>query len=81
MIMKFYKNIKFVDGFLWQDSIEHLHYARTIPGLRICASIKQTKLPSYGAYGAYGLMEKVDNKQTNGIISDSDKSYNENHVQ
>lgn len=78
MIMKFHKNIKFIDGFLQQDSVEHLHYARTIPGLEDLWKYKADKTPF--PCGTYGLVEKADKKQTNDIISDSDKSYNENHV-
>lgn len=49
MIIKFDKGIKFVDWFIQQDSIEHLHYVRTIPGLEDLWKYKADKTPfSYG---------------------------------
>ena len=78
MIMKFHKNIKFVDG---------------VPSARFCCTSSlcqnRTRIEDLWNYkadktrfscGAYGLMEKADNKRTNVIILDSDKSYNESHV-
>lgn len=49
MIIKFDKGIKFVDWFIQQDSVEHLHYVRTIPGLEDLWKYKADKTPfSYG---------------------------------